>query len=654
MNRLLASFMLFLLAFPCAGWELDVADFATPGLKVKGMKIGYQPDRIELTVKRLHIEDWNLEQDNVNWQCRLDRSDRNRTDCAGNLSISNPKWLGKMNWQQEENRHSLSLVNAATNIQFATTLDSLPEGDLKLTRVPLVWFQPFIRDAWPGLASLSGELDATFHIDQGGNHIQGSTRLHKLNFDSSDGSIAAAGVDINGNFEMRTLARAKSMEWQASSEAGEILAGPVYFALPASDNRLTIKAVFDPEQSWQLPQLSWRDGDSLHAQMALKFTENSHYHLEVKNLEANIEPTAERYFKTALAALGFDGIHLSGQMQGAGTFGDGGWQAFTLQLQNFDVQDPQDRITVNQLDANLNMAASQPVNSIVWSGMRIYRIPFGAGRAEWTWSADNLQLVKELNLDVLGGQLLLSQLQRIEPDEGDAMWQGGVELRNIDVRKLVEVLDWPSFSGSMSGKVTQFRYENGGLVFDGDLELKVFDGKMRISNLSSERIFGVAPSLGADIEFDNLDLKQLSSAFSFGEMEGWLDGQISELRLLDWSPVAFNTIMKTDNAYPGKKRISQRAVQGLSSVSGNSAAMTGGPMMKLIDSFPYAEIGLRCRLNENVCEMGGLEASGQSYTILKGSGIPRLTIIGHQRRVDWPLLVSRLRAAASGQAPVIE
>jgi hypothetical protein len=55
--------------------------------------------------------------------------------------------------------------------------------------------------------------------------------------------------------------------------------------------------------------------------------------------------------------------------------------------------------------------------------------------------------------------------------------------------------------------------------------------------------------------------------------------------------------------------------------------------------------------------MGGVPGSDSSaggYTIVEGSGLPRITVVGHQRRVDWPVLVSRLQAATAGQGPVVD
>jgi hypothetical protein len=34
--------------------------------------------------------------------------------------------------------------------------------------------------------------------------------------------------------------------------------------------------------------------------------------------------------------------------------------------------------------------------------------------------------------------------------------------------------------------------------------------------------------------------------------------------------------------------------------------------------------------------------------------VPRITIVGHRRSVDWPTLVRRLQEATQGQGPIIE
>ncbi len=178
---------------------------------------------------------------------------------------------------------------------------------------------------------------------------------------------------------------------------------------------------------------------------------------------------------------------------------------------------------------------------------------------------------------------------------------------------------------------------------------------MRIDSLSMERPFGVAPTLAADLRMSNLDLVPLTRSFGFGEISGRLEGHVNGLRLVDWAPVAFDADLHTSTTAKDKRRISQRAVNDLSSVGGSGIA--GGlqaQVLKVFDTFGYARIGLKCRLENNICHMDGLDSSPGGYTIVEGSGLPRVSVIGHQREVDWPVLLARLQAAADGQTPQVQ
>jgi hypothetical protein len=78
-------------------------------------------------------------------------------------------------------------------------------------------------------------------------------------------------------------------------------------------------------------------------------------------------------------------------------------------------------------------------------------------------------------------------------------------------------------------------------------------------------------------------------------------------------------------------------------------------LIGLFDDFGYRRIGISCRLAEEVCEMDGLGSAGNGFIIVEGSGLPRLSVVGFNRRVDWPTLVERLKAASTGDLkPVFE
>ncbi len=145
----------------------------------------------------------------------------------------------------------------------------------------------------------------------------------------------------------------------------------------------------------------------------------------------------------------------------------------------------------------------------------------------------------------------------------------------------------------------------------------------------------------------------MTGAFSFGEIEGRLDGSVRGLRLLNWEPVAFDLALATPEDYRGRRKISQRAVDNLSSLGGGAQVLSQ-TVLKFFEKFSYRRLGLRCRLLDNVCRMSGVAPAPQGYYIVEGAGLPRINIIGFSTVVDWPQLVRRLKAATQSGAPSVE
>jgi hypothetical protein len=189
------------------------------------------------------------------------------------------------------------------------------------------------------------------------------------------------------------------------------------------------------------------------------------------------------------------------------------------------------------------------------------------------------------------------------------------------------------------------------LTVDGEIRFAVFDGLVSLKNLSVERPFGVLPSLAADIEASNLDLQQLTSTFSFGRIAGRLDGYVSDLRMLDWEPVAFDAWLGTPAAQKGSNDISRQAVNRLTAIGGGSpTAALASPLIRMFSNFSYRRLGLGCALQSNVCHLRGLTDDGEGVLLLEGAGVPKITIRAFNRNIDWPQMVSNLLAVAEGDA----
>ncbi|HET7931472.1 MAG TPA: hypothetical protein VFL63_08805, partial [Rhodanobacteraceae bacterium] len=156
------------------------------------------------------------------------------------------------------------------------------------------------------------------------------------------------------------------------------------------------------------------------------------------------------------------------------------------------------------------------------------------------------------------------------------------------------------------------------------------------------------------IDLQQLDLAQITHVFDFGQITGRLDGDIHDLKLVDWKPTTFSARLSADDG--GK--ISQHAIQSLTSVGGGGiAGGLQGMALRLFKTFSYSKIELGCTLANGVCAMNGIvpdpDPDDNGYTIVAGSGLPHITVIGHEPSVDWATLVARLKAATQGQGPVV-
>jgi hypothetical protein len=356
--------------------------------------------------------------------------------------------------------------------------------------------------------------------------------------------------------------------------------------------------------------------------------------------------------------FGLGNVELSGATDLRIVMRDGQLQSADANLHEVDLREPDDRFGFRGLDGDVRFSASSPVASeLRWRSSRIYGLDFGAPTLPFASENGELVFRDAVTVPAMGGTMTFEHMTLRPPSGGDGMdIRFALALDGIDFGQVSKALGLPAFQGTLGGEIPSAHYANERLDFDGGLAMKLFDGDVRFSALSMERPFGVAPSLSANIDFQGLDLLRLTEVLDFGSITGRLDGSIHDLRLVDWTPVAFDAELHSVRRPGVKQRISQRAVQNISSVG--DASFVGslqGRLIGLFDDFGYANLGITCRLANEVCDMGGLHSAGNSFTIVEGSGLPRLTVVGFNRQVDWPTLVERVEAVGKGDVkPVVE
>jgi hypothetical protein len=215
------------------------------------------------------------------------------------------------------------------------------------------------------------------------------------------------------------------------------------------------------------------------------------------------------------------------------------------------------------------------------------------------------------------------------------------EVLPISLELITKKLDWPVMSGKISGLIPGLKKVGNRIDFLGELELNVFDGNMKISNLSTERLFGVAPVIAGNINFNELNLEQITNTYDFGEITGLVNGYVNDLRITNWKADRLESYIETIKNKKVKQTISQRALDNISSIGGVQGAISNS-FLKFFDSFKFSKLAIGCKLRNSVCEMSGIGSAKDGYFLVKGKGIPRINIVGYRKFIDWEVFLDRL------------
>lgn len=483
----------------------------------------------------------------------------------------------------------------------------------------------------------------------------------RIGHDSADGTLAAANLAARGQLRISGTPAEPRLRANARLLGGEALAGAVYVKLPEAGVDIELDAL-RADTTWQVERFGWRDAGTLDFDARAQIEPGSDAPLRALRIdlhEARLSKAVERYARSWLAAKGQAGLVADGSLSGQLEFGHDGLHRLVFNANDVGITASGGSWAFRGVDGGIDWegATGRPPTTLAWHSGALFGIPFGGAHARLQSLGGTITLARPIAIDVLGGEL---EFERLSMQPGSSLgerYTASVSLGGIEMPQLSAVLGWPVFPGKLSGGIPEVVFSGDTIALHGGLDLYVFDGHLGLNSLVLERPFGVAPSLGANIHFENLDLEQVTSAFSFGGMSGRLFGTINDLRLVDWSPVAFDAWLRTK----GGGRMSYKAVDDLTSIGGGMSGGLQTMALKLFDTFGYRQLGLRCRLREQVCLMGGIDpvpaaadSRGGGYTIVQGSGVPRISIVGHRRQVDWPTLVSRLEEATRGQGPVVE
>jgi hypothetical protein len=364
-------------------------------------------------------------------------------------------------------------------------------------------------------------------------------------------------------------------------------------------------------------------------------------------------------------------LDTSGTVHGAVEIENGAPAAINLLISGLSARDKGGKLGMQDLKGRViwrsgtsrspiggSEAVPEPESELEWLSASLYGMRGGAARLHFVAAGANFRLLEPTLLPIFDGGLAINTLAVREFGSPDMSLRFDARLEPISMGLLSKAFGWPTFGGTIEGRIPNVTLAERVLSFGGDLEANVFGGRVVVGGMRLRDPLGTYPRLSADITMRNLDLEAVTGTFSFGTITGRLDADVRGLELFRWRPTRFDARLYTPRSDDSRHQISQRAVSNLSNIGGGggvAAALQGG-VLRFFQNFGYSRLGLSCRLENEVCFMNGVEpvGKGDAYYIVKGSGIPRIDIIGNAHRVNWNRLVAQLQAMQRSGGPVVK
>lgn len=523
----------------------------------------------------------------------------------------------------------------ARNGQAVRLAGFLPKGGIRPTA-----------GTWRGSISLDGSRT-------GVESVTADAVFRDLAF--SDASGLHAGEKIGGGLRCNASRRKSGWLWRGEVDwkSGEAFWQPLYFA--DGGHRFVGQGSLESDLL-RVSQGNLRLAGVGEAQLsgAWDMAGRGLTEFDLKAAGIDVAGLYKVLLKPFLEKTVFARLQAKGGADLVWRYRDGATTDFNLNLQAAEFVDEDQRFALHGLNAHIPWSSVEERQAeISFRSGEVLRLALGETRVPLTMKGWQFG-TPDFSIPLLDGRL---NLDGFTASHIDAAWQwrfsGG--LAPISMERFSEALKLPLMHGTLSGIIPAVSYADGNLRVDGALLFKVFDGTVVVKGLSLLEPFGRAPRLSATLDMRNLDLDLLTSAFSFGNMQGRIDVAVAGLELSNWRPVRFDAkVASSSGSYP--KKISQKAVQSISSLGGaGAAAAIQRSFLSFFEQFGYDRIGLSCVLRNGVCLMDGVEPAPHGYVIVKGGGIPAISVIGYNREVSWDELLERLkRVTQKNVKPVIQ
>ncbi|NNJ91877.1 MAG: hypothetical protein HKP55_09395 [Gammaproteobacteria bacterium] len=527
---------------------------------------------------------------------------------------------------------------------------------LSLSSDSLSGFLPESETEFEGI--LSGNINLEKQSDKITSNLDLS--VSGLSFSNADGDILADAVSsvITGQYQYNNQSHYLN-RLTVRLEQGELLTPWFYTDLNQRKAKLALKkAGFNAKKHWQIKHFNFSDNVLDITVSGLKGINNAAEQFQLSLQPVELKHVYRFYFLPVLSN-DLAQLNVTGKLEASVSMQSGEISAYQLNLSDtWLAHEPEfgsSKFFLENLQAQLhNHGESQTDSYLKFSNASFLdTIEFGAVSIPLQTSPQSVSVHETTTLPVFDGAIMVETFNLDFSQDAPGVKFEGI-LTPVSLSDVSEAFGWPEMSGKVSGLIPAVSYRDGNARLAGTLLIRAFDGNILIRDVEASHLLSSWPVLSADVEMKNIDLEKLTKTFSFGKITGRVDGHVKKLLMENWQPTQFDAMLKTSEK-SGRKRISQKAVDNISNLGG--AGMAGAlsrSFMRFFEDFGYDKLGFTCILRDGVCQMSGVEDANQGYYLVKGGGIPRIDVIGHNKNTDWNVLLDRLANIATSGSPTIQ
>jgi hypothetical protein len=542
---------------------------------------------------------------------------------------------------------SLQILGGKVRIQAVQQPAELViEFDIRA--VSLGWLKPWLPEGW----SIAGSFSGSGRIGLQASRlllIRLKGKLEALSWSSADGLQVGEDVVLGFSLDADRTAGAWKGNLDAQAMQGQLYSDPLFVELDAR-NPLELSGNYELASDGRYLRtrgLHLRYARALEISGELEAELSPGFRIQDFHLDfilADLQQAYQVLLQPLLIGTPMDELSLQGRVQGRLGMKSGVLQNVKADLDGMELEHKDGMFGITGLQANLDWRrqGNAEFSHLSWHAAHLYKITLGAADALLQLNAGSLRL-QPLSIPLLGGGLMLHDLEVDGLLQGTPTWETRADLDEIQLLELSRSMGWPDMRGSLQASIPRVYYEDSVLRMQGQLKLDVFSGEVVMDGMQLQEPLGVAPVLQTSLSFSDLDLEQITQVFSFGRIEGSLEGYVRNLQLVAWEIAGFDASLHSPPGDKRPHRISQRAIDNLTELGNGASVQLSTTMLRFFEDFAYESLALQVKLEGTIAELDGVPRPQGGYYIVKGARLPRIDVIGRNHRIAWKELLSRIR-----------